>query len=359
MPRFIHPLKDKNLTLEDVRDEARHKLKGICGVYKTCDGASNRICQGKSYGAPLGIGGIGSGASFNNNITALAKIQLKMKLVSSHFEPDTRFTFFGKNITMPIMGASVSGVNSFGGDKVITEQELCHAVVQGCKAAGTIGWRGDTYTYSLENPLGLNAIAKVDGWGVKIVKPREQETIIKFYKKAEEMGVIAVGCDVDGCGSYMMAKHNKPVFKKSYEDIKELVKSTSLPVIIKGIMCVEDAVKAVEAGASAIVVSNHGGRVMDHTPGTTEVLPGIAEVIKGKAMVLVDGGIRTGYDVLKVLALGADAVLIGRDNVRAAVGGRVEGVRLQMDYLGKTLAKAMKMTDCRALKDISPDILVK
>ncbi|MFX1505107.1 MAG: alpha-hydroxy-acid oxidizing protein, partial [Promethearchaeota archaeon] len=120
----------------------------------------------------------------------------------------------------------------------------------------------------------------------------------------------------------------------------------------------EDAVEAVDAGASAIVVSNHGGRVLDHTPGTADVLPEITEALKGrKAIIVVDGGIRTGYDVLKMLALGANAVLIGRDIVRAAVGGGSEGVRLQMDYLRETLKKAMKMTGCPSLNQITPSIL--
>ena len=106
------------LTLEKVRANAKTKLKGICGVYKDCDGSPMKLCQGQSYGRALGIGGIGSGMSFNNNFTALRKIKLKMKLVSANFEPDTEFNFFGKNLSMPIMGASVSGVNSFGGDDI-------------------------------------------------------------------------------------------------------------------------------------------------------------------------------------------------------------------------------------------------
>ncbi|UCG90457.1 MAG: alpha-hydroxy-acid oxidizing protein, partial [Candidatus Heimdallarchaeota archaeon] len=98
--------------------------------------------------------------------------------------------------------------------------------------------------------------------------------------------------------------------------------------------------------------------VLDHTPGTADVLPEIVEVLKDrKVMILADGGIRTGYDVLKMLALGADAVLIGRDIVRAAVGGGSEGVRLQMDYLGETLRKAMKMTGCSSLEKINSNIL--
>ncbi|MFW9903569.1 MAG: alpha-hydroxy-acid oxidizing protein [Candidatus Thorarchaeota archaeon] len=347
-----------NMTLEEVRSKAKERLKGVCMVYKDCDGNPTRFCQGQHYGRPLGFGGIGSGASFHNNWLALRKLKLKMKLVETHFEPDTIFHFFGKTLSMPIMGASVTGVNSFGGEKVISEKDFCQNTVQGCVAAETIAWRGDTYTYSIENSYGLDAIRDVNSGGVKIVKPREQSVIIEFFKKAEQYGVTAVGVDTDGCGSYMMTKHNKPVFKKTAEDIRELVDSTTLPVIIKGVMCVEDAVEAVDAGAYAIVISNHGGRVLDHTPGTADVLPRISGAIKDrKVMIIADGGIRTGYDVLKMLALGADAVLIGRDIVRAAVGGGSEGVRLQMDYLRETLKKAMKMTGCSSLDKITSKIL--
>jgi isopentenyl diphosphate isomerase/L-lactate dehydrogenase-like FMN-dependent dehydrogenase len=345
-------------TVEDVRNIAREKLKGICGVYKDCDGDPRRLCQGQSYGRALGIGGIGSGTSFNNNFLALKKYKLKMKLVGEDFIPDTSYKFFGRKLIMPIMAASVAGVNSFGGDKVISEKELCRSIVIGCRDARTLGWRGDTYTYSLEDSYGLNAIAEAGGLGVKIVKPRDQETIIKFFNKAEDVRCVAVGIDVDGCGSYAMAKHNRPVFKKSFEELKELVSSTTLPVIVKGIMTIEDALLAKEAGAAAIVVSNHGGRVLDHTPGTAEVLPNIVKEVKGRIKIIVDGGIRTGYDVLKMLALGAESVLIGRDIIRASVGAGLKGVQIHMEYMQQTLAKAMKMTNCKSLRDITSEILL-
>lgn len=346
---------NENLTLEDVREKARVKLKGFCGVYKICDGDPSRLCQRQSYGGALGIGGIGSGASFTNNILALKKIKLKMRLVGELYEPDTTYSFFGNELAMPIMGASTAGVNSFGGDSVITEKLFCRAVVLGCKEANTIGWRGHTYTYTLENPMGINAIREA-GMGVKICKPMDQDIILQFFKLAEEAGAIAVGVDIDGAGSFAMKKNNRPVYRKSPEDIRDLVKATSLPVIIKGIMTVEDAQIAMSAGAGAIVVSNHGGRVMDHTPGTAEVLPKIADAVKGKIKIIVDGGIRTGYDVLKMLALGAESVLIGRDVIRAAVGAGAEGVKLQMEHLQINLAKAMLMTDCKNLKEITSDI---
>ncbi|MFX0027825.1 MAG: alpha-hydroxy-acid oxidizing protein, partial [Candidatus Hermodarchaeota archaeon] len=181
--------------------------------------------------------------------------------------------------------------------------------------------------------------------------------IMKFLNRAEEVRCIAVGIDIDGCGSYAMATNNEPVFKKSKKEIEELVSATDLPVIIKGVMCVDDAIKATEAGVAAIVVSNHGGRVLDHTPGTAEVLPDIVKALKGRVKILVDGGIRTGYDVLKMIALGAESVLIGRDIIRAAVGAGIHGVKIHMEYMQRTLQKAMKMTNCKELGDITSDIL--
>jgi isopentenyl diphosphate isomerase/L-lactate dehydrogenase-like FMN-dependent dehydrogenase len=342
------------LTLEDIRNKAREKLKGVCGVYKICDGASNKICQNQSYGAPIGMGGVGSGAAFAANIKALEKIGLKTRLVGEHLEPDTSVTILGKTVSMPIMGASVAGVGSFG--NAMTEEAFCLATVLGCQDAGTFSFRGDTYTYTLENTPGLDAIAEAGGLGVKICKPRDQETLFQLFKKAEQIGAIAVGVDLDGCGSTNMARHNQPVFRKTFDEIRALVASTSLPFIAKGIMCVEDALAAVEAGAAAISVSNHGGRVQDCTPGVAEVLPEIASKVKGKITVFADGGIRTGYDVLKMLALGADAVLVGRDLIRAAVGAGREGVRLHMGHLRSTLAKAMLMTGCSSIRDITSEI---
>jgi len=346
------------LSVEEDRKIAKEKMKGYCGVYRECDGNPSRLCQGQSYGRKLGIGGAGSGASFTNNVKALAKLKLRMRVVGSNFTPNTAFEIFGKKLTMPIMAASVTGVNSFGGDEVITEQDFCKAVILGSKQAGTIGWRGDTYTYSLEKPFGIEAIEDAAGWGIKISKPREQKVIKEFYKKAEKANAIAVGVDVDGCGSLIMARHKKHVFNKTEEELKELKKSTKLPFIVKGLMCIEDAKKAVRAGADAIVISNHGGRVLDHTPGTADVLPHIVDELKGKTIILVDGGIRTGYDVLKMLALGADGVLIGRDVIRAAVGGGKDGVQRLFEHYQKTLRKAMKQTQCKNLQDISRDILV-
>ncbi len=349
-----------SLSLEDVRTRAKEKLKGVCMVYRDCDGDPSRFCQGNHYGRPIGIGGIGSGASFHNNWLALRRINIKTKLVENHEAPDTTFDFFNNKLSMPIMGAPASGVGSFGGNEVITEAEYCDAVVLGCRDAGTVGWRGDTFTYDFNNTPGIDAIAKAGGHGVQIIKPRSQDDILRFFKMAAKANAKAVGIDIDGCTSYMMNTHGKPVFRKSRKELAELALSTSLPFIVKGVMCIEDALEAAEAGAAAIVVSNHGGRVLDHTPGTADVLPGIAQALsKYKGMIVADGGIRTGYDVLKMLALGAHAVLVGRDIVRAAVGAADEGVKIHMEYLQNTLSKAMLSAGISKLKQITPECIIR
>jgi isopentenyl diphosphate isomerase/L-lactate dehydrogenase-like FMN-dependent dehydrogenase len=112
----------------------------------------------------------------------------------------------------------------------------------------------------------------------------------------------------------------------------------------------------VEAGIDGIVVSNHGGRVLDHTPGTAEVLPRIAASVKGRVAIIADGGVRTGVDMLKMLALGADCVMIGRPYIVAAVGGGAEGVRAYTAMYRDQLEQAMIMTGCPDVAQAGPHL---
>ena len=118
-------------------------------------------------------------------------------------------------------------------------------------------------------------------------------------------------------------------------------------------MTVAGAKKAVEAGAKGIVVSNHGGRVQGGTPSTCEVLPGIAEAVKGETVIFVDGGIRSGVDVFRALALGADAVLIGRPVLTSIYGAGEEGFRIYMDKIISELKSTMTMCGAASLKEIT------
>ncbi len=184
------------------------------------------------------------------------------------------------------------------------------------------------------------------------MKPRQMDEVFNYLRLAEQAGVLAVGMDIDAAGLVTI-----PVGPKTKEEMKTIIDSTSLPFVIKGIMTVDEAEMAIEVGAAAIVVSNHGGRVLDHTPGTAEVLPKIAAAIEGRIPVIVDGGVRTGLDVLKMLALGADAVMIGRPLIIAGYGGGAEGVALALRRMTNELKQAMILPGCQTLENINTDVL--
>jgi isopentenyl diphosphate isomerase/L-lactate dehydrogenase-like FMN-dependent dehydrogenase len=122
-------------------------------------------------------------------------------------------------------------------------------------------------------------------------------------------------------------------------------------------MSIEDAMLAAEAGAAGVVVSNHGGRVLDCTPGTAAVLPVIAKKVGSKMTILVDGCVSSGVDVLKYLALGANGVLVGRHLVRAAFGGGRKGVQLFMETMRNELEAAMVMVGTANVRAINHTVL--
>ncbi|MET0308379.1 MAG: L-lactate dehydrogenase [Sphingomonas sp.] len=131
------------------------------------------------------------------------------------------------------------------------------------------------------------------------------------------------------------------------------------PLVIKGVLDPDDAEAAVAAGADGIVVSNHGGRQLDGALASAEALPAIAARVKGRTTILADGGVRSGLDLLTMLALGADGVLLGRAWAYALAAGGEAGVAALLDGFGRDLRAAMAMTGCRTLTDITPDILVR
>ncbi len=144
----------------------------------------------------------------------------------------------------------------------------------------------------------------------------------------------------------------------TWKDIHWLRSKTNLPIFVKGIICKEDAQLAIENGVDGIVVSNHGGRQLDTCKATIEVLPEIADTVKGKIQLLVDGGIRRGTDILKAIACGADAVLIGRPVVYGLAYNGTDGVRRVIEILRSELDLAMALCGCRTIQEINRSVLV-
>jgi len=145
----------------------------------------------------------------------------------------------------------------------------------------------------------------------------------------------------------------------TWEDVDWLKSISPLPLVIKGIMTAEDAVLAVEHGAAGIVVSNHGGRQLDSTLGSLDALPDVVAAVRGRIEVYLDGGIRRGTDVLKALALGAKAVLVGRPILWGLALGGADGVRAVLDELHTELDTAMALAGRANVKDIDASLVVR
>ena len=137
----------------------------------------------------------------------------------------------------------------------------------------------------------------------------------------------------------------------SWEHIDWLRKTTTLPIALKGIAHPDDAGLAIERGVSAIIVSNHGGRQLDTVPATIELLPAIVAAVDGRVPVLLDGGIRRGTDVVKAIALGAQAVGIGRPVLWGLTVAGAEGVLQVLEMLRSELARALTLCGCEAIGD--------
>ncbi|AYO29821.1 alpha-hydroxy-acid oxidizing protein [Biomaibacter acetigenes] len=338
------------MNMQELKKNAREKMKGYCRVCRVCDGV---VCAGEVPG----MGGTGTGASFKANVQALADVKLNLRTFHDAKSPDISCEIFGRKLSMPILAAPITGSEyNMGG--AVPEAEFIHMVISGSKQAGTMGMCGDG-----GNPVfyssGLSAIEKEGGHGIAVIKPRENHKVIEMVKRAQDIGAVAVGMDVDGAGLVTMALMGQPVGPKNVKELKDIISHTKLPFILKGIMTVDEAKLAVEAGARAIVVSNHGGRILDYTPGVAEVLPAIANTVKGKITIFADGGVRSGVDVLKYLALGADAVLVGRPIIIGAFGGGSEGVRLVLDTMAGELKQAMILTGCSNLEEITDRVIYR
>lgn len=338
------------MSWKDLIQQARINLEGYCKVCPVCNG---KACAGQLPG----MGGIGTGSSFKSNIQALDNYKVNLRTLHNSKEPDTQTQVLGHNIDFPIMAAPITGASYNMGGR-LTEKGFISSVISGSKMAGTIGMCGDGGDPCFFD-CGLEAIKEEKGHGIAVIKPRANAAVIDRMRKAEQAGAIAAGIDIDGAGLLVMALNNQPVGPKTKEELREIISSTELPLIVKGIMTTDEAIIAAEAGAAAIVVSNHGGRILDHAPGAAEVLPEISAELKGSLTIFADGGVRFGIDVLKLLALGADSVLIGRPIIIGAFGGGSEGVKTVLQKMAEELKQAMILTGCSSIKDINRRVLTK
>lgn len=334
--------------MKTIRAAAKEQMKGYCRVCPICNGVA---CAGEVPG----MGGLGTGTAFRNNLSALASLRLDMRLLHEADAPDTATQFLGQPLSIPVMAAPIGGV-SFNMGGGMSEDDYILAKLKGCRAQGILGCTGDGVPPFIHEAA-FAAIRAVEGQGIPFIKPWEDKELFEKLEQAVDTGAPAVGMDIDAAGLITLKQMGRPVGPKSPAIMKRIIAQVPVPFILKGIMTADQARIAVDVGAQVIVVSNHGGRVLDHAPGAAEVLPEIADAVRGQIAILADGGIRSGVDVLKMLALGADAVLIGRPFSIATIGGQSEGVGAYIEQIKTELQSAMVLTGCADLTAIHRDIL--
>ena len=299
--------------------EVMAAARGNMGKCKACPVCNGLACRNTVPGP--GAKGVGDTAI--RNYEMWQRIRVNMDTLCPYGEADTRFTLFGRTFAAPLFAGPVGAVTMHYSD-LYNDQTYNAALVSGCAKAGIAAFTGDGLDANVMVQA-TKAIGEVCGLGVPTVKPWNLELIQEKMAMVKACGAFAVAMDVDAAG---------------------------LPFIVKGVMTVKGALKSMDAGADAILVSNHGGRVLDGCPATAEVLPEIVEAVEGRVPVLVDGGIRSGTDIFRALALGAQAVVIARPYVCAVYGGGAEGAVALTEKLRNELADTMQMCGVHSLAEI-------
>ena len=338
------------MNFQEVIKNARENIGPYCKACSTCNG---HVCKNTIPGP----GAKGTGTVAIRNYEKWQEICINMDTICEQKPVSTEIELFGKSFKYPVFAGPVGAVKLHYGDKY-TDLEYNEILVAGCNDSGIAAFTGDgTDPKVMEEAA--KAIKRCGGMGIPTIKPWDMNTIREKMELAKKSGAFAIAMDIDAAGLPFLQNLNPPAGSKSVEELKEIVKMAEVPFILKGIMTPNAARKALEAGVQGIVVSNHGGRVLDQCPATAQVLPSIVEAVGKDMKILADGGIRTGIDVFKALAMGADAVLAARPFVTAVYGGAEEGVEALAEKFGAELIDTMKMCGAFSIEEISPEMIWK
>ena len=342
--------------------QAPSEIKKIeFGSLRDLDGQAQRILL------PIAFNYINSAAgdqwTRRENETAYKRITITPRYLTGHSDTDTKIALLGAPISMPII-VSVMGGHGLG--HVTAEA----GSAQGAHAAGTLFTAGSQSTLSMEQIAQATSGPK---W-FQIYMPEDMGKARELLQRAKASGYRAVVLTIDSVGGAETqisrrttfppipignfpgeTSDARPAFKSSigWDDVAFIQKVSGLPVILKGVMSAEVATLAVKHGCAGIQVSNHGGRSLDDVPATITVLPHIAEAVHGAVPIVVDGGIRRGQDVFKALALGANAVALGRPIMYSLALGGWMGVEQVLQQLNSELQAAMRHTGVQNIAEIT------
>ena len=313
-------------------------------------------------------GGAGDEVTLAENVAAYRRLTLRPRVLVDVADPSTATTVLGREVALPVLVAPVAFQRVAHPDGEV-------ATARAAAAAGTIMCLSTFATATFAD------VAAAGGarW-FQLYVPRDPgvaaETIAAAAAHGFEALVVTVDAPVLGRRErdlrtgftiqhalgldWAQREDLTPVNaidqispSVTWKDVERFASSSGLPVILKGIATAEDARLACEHGAAGVVVSNHGGRQLDGAAATIESLPEVVEAVDGRIEVLVDGGVRRGTDVVKALALGARAVLVGRPVVWGLTAGGEQGVRHVLELLRAEVELALQLVGCRTPADVT------
>lgn len=319
-------------------------------------------------------GGSGTEITLEANEAAWRAIRFRPRVLRDVGEVSTAVDLLGVRLPSPVVVAP-SALHGLAHE----DGEL--ATARGTAAAGNL------LTLSARSSVPLEQVATALGgpWWYQVYAMRNRTLTLDLARRAAAAGATALVLTGDTpvvgtkkratpglvvaethlrnlraqTGAELVAADVEQDPTIDFSFIGRLVQETGLPVLVKGVLRGDDAVSSLEAGASGVLVSNHGGRQLDRALPTADALPEVVAAIGGSAPVLVDGGIRSGLDVLAALALGADAVLVGRPILRALMADGEQGVTRALETFQHELAHSMRLAGATALAEITGDLVAQ
>jgi isopentenyl diphosphate isomerase/L-lactate dehydrogenase-like FMN-dependent dehydrogenase len=261
--------------------------------------------------------------------------------------PSTTLELYGETFSTPVMTAALSHLNNCHPNGMVE-------MAKGAASVKAVMWTG------MGEESELEAITATGARTIKIIKPHaDNRTIYRKLEHAESCGCFAVGMDIDHAynsrGQYDTVL-GLPMTGKTLDEIKDFVKATKLPFIIKGVLSEQDTYKCLEAGVRGIVISHHHG-IQSFAIPPLKILPRIVKIVDNKIPIFVDCGITNGMDTFKALALGATAVCVGRELMTSLSTSGAEGVQQRMNEITQEMAGAMARTCSPDIKSIDPSVI--
>jgi isopentenyl diphosphate isomerase/L-lactate dehydrogenase-like FMN-dependent dehydrogenase len=296
-------------------------------------------------------------ATFHRNPRAFHRYLFRQKIFHEVSEPDISIELFGHTLPTPAITAPV-------GSFVLISKDAEREVAEGTERAGAMMLTSQAAKF---DPQGWRNAAKSPLVFMAYMN-RGREEVSEYAKTAEDLGFAAVGITMDtvkpvkiGDEVPLSTKDGKPRkgHKSTPKDIEWMKQQVDLPVVVKGIMGADDARAAVNSGADALIVSNHGGRILDFNRAALEALPEVLDAVNGRVPVLLDSGIRSGGDIVKALALGAKAVLIGRPVAWGVGAFGAAGVERVFALFAEEMQRVLTMTGVARVRDATQSILLR